>query len=121
MEALNGAKTAWSAEHALQTFLDQYKMTVVVLPFIGPPTYSWDNLTDDDVTVLVVRPTGAGTKVPIINRLKAPWLFIGACIRAILTGKRPPLPEFTWANFGGSLFDGLSRVGRKGASTKKQL
>lgn len=79
-----------------------------------------DNLTDDDVTVLVVRPTGAGTKVPIINRLKAPWLFIGACIRAILTGRRPPLPEFTWANFGGSLFDGLSRVGRKGASTKKQ-
>ena len=53
MDALNGAKTAWSAERALQTFLDQYKMKVVVLPFIGPPTYSWDNLTDDDLPILI--------------------------------------------------------------------
>jgi serine phosphatase RsbU (regulator of sigma subunit) len=72
-----------------------------------------DNLTDDDVTVLVVRPTGAGTTIPLINRLKAPWLFLGGCAKALLTGKKLPLPEFTWANFGGSMFDAWSRAGRK--------
>jgi phosphoserine phosphatase RsbU/P len=74
-----------------------------------------ENLTDDDVTVLVVRPTGAGTTVPLINRLKAPWLFLGGCVRALLSGNRLPLPEFTWTNFGGSLLDRLGRVGRHGS------
>ena len=77
-----------------------------------------ENLTDDDVTVLVVSPTGKGKTVPLVNRLKAPWLFLGGCVRALLTGKRLPLPEFTWANFGGSLLDGWSRVGRKPAREK---
>ena len=72
-----------------------------------------ENLTDDDVTVLVVRPTGAVKSVPLLNRLKAPWLFLGGCARALLTGKKLPLPELTWANLGGSLLDVLSRVGRK--------
>jgi hypothetical protein len=53
MEALAGAKTAWSAERALQTFLDQYKIKVVVLPFVGIETYAWDNLTDDDLPILI--------------------------------------------------------------------
>src|SRR3981081_1476660 len=35
LEALRIAQTAWSAERALQSFLDQYKIKVVVLPFIG--------------------------------------------------------------------------------------
>lgn len=74
-----------------------------------------ENLTDDDVTVLVVRPTGAGTKIPLKNRLKAPWLFLGGCVRAILTGNRLPLPEFTWSNLGGALLDRLGRVGRSGS------
>ena len=81
-----------------------------------------ENLTDDDVTVLVVRPTGTGTKVPLVNRLKAPWLFLGGCGRAILTGNRLPLPEFTWANFGGSILDLWSRTGRKGPpGSRKEL
>ncbi len=80
-----------------------------------------ENLSDDDVTVLIVRPTGTGATVPFINRLKAPWLFLGASLRALLTGKKLPLPELTWANFGGSMFDVFSRVGRKSPSTKKQL
>ena len=74
-----------------------------------------ENLTDDDVTVLVVRPTGAGTTVPLINRLKAPWLFLGGCVRALLSGNRLPLPEFTWANLGGSMLDGLGRAVRPGS------
>jgi len=53
MEALAGAKTAWSAERAIQTFLDQYKIKVVVLPFIGIETFAWDNLTDDDLPILI--------------------------------------------------------------------
>ncbi len=81
-----------------------------------------ENLTDDDVTVLVVRPTGAGTTVPFINRLKAPWLFLGGCVRAVLSGNRLPLPEFTWANFGGSILDQWSRSGRTGRrGSRKEL
>lgn len=72
-----------------------------------------ENLTDDDVTVLVCRPTGTGTKVPLVNRIRAPWLFLKGCVQAILTGNRLPLPEFTWANFGGSMFDFMSRNRRK--------
>lgn len=78
-----------------------------------------ENLTDDDVTVLVVRPTGKGTAVPFSNRLKAPWLFLRGCIRAALTGKRLPLPEFTWANLGGSILDGWSRAGRKPSAKRE--
>ncbi len=78
-----------------------------------------ENLTDDDVTVLVVRPTGTGTKIPLVNRLKAPWLFLGGCMRAILTGNRLPLPEFTWANLGGSILDGLGRAKRSGSRKTK--
>jgi sigma-B regulation protein RsbU (phosphoserine phosphatase) len=72
-----------------------------------------ENLTDDDVTVLVCRPTGTGTSVPLSNRLLAPWLFIRGCVQALMSGKRLPLPEFTWENFGGSMFDFLSRGRRK--------
>ena len=72
-----------------------------------------ENLTDDDVTVLVVCPTGNGTTIPLRNRLVGPWKFLWACGRAVLTGKRLPLPEFTWANFGGAMFDRLSRSQRK--------
>ncbi|MEZ6057115.1 MAG: PP2C family protein-serine/threonine phosphatase [Planctomycetaceae bacterium] len=72
-----------------------------------------ENLTDDDVTVLLFRPTGTGTTVPLKNRLFAPWLFLGGCLRAILTGNRLPLPEFTWSNLGGSVFDRFSRSHRQ--------
>lgn len=72
-----------------------------------------ENLTDDDVTVLVCRPTGTGTSVPLTNRLLAPWLFMRGCAQALVSGKRLPLPEFTWENFSGSMFDFLSRGRRK--------
>lgn len=62
------------------------------------------NLQDDDVTVLVCRPSGVETEVPLINRIKAPWLFLKGCVQAILTGNRLPLPEFSRENIGGSLF-----------------
>lgn len=72
-----------------------------------------ENLNDDDVTVLVVRPTGGETTIPMSNRLKAPWLFLAGCMKDILKGRMPPLPEFTWANLGGSLVDQWGRFGRK--------
>lgn len=78
-----------------------------------------ENLMDDDVTVLVVRPTGTGTRIPLMNRLKAPWLFLGGCVRAILTGNRLPLPEFTWENLGGSLLDGLGQKRKAGSRKTK--
>lgn len=80
-----------------------------------------ENLQDDDVTVLIARPTGTGETIPLINRLKAPWLFLGASIRALLTGKRIPWPEFSWENSGGALSDLFSRGRRNSHPTKKQL
>jgi hypothetical protein len=80
-----------------------------------------ENLKDDDVTVLVVRPTGTGETIPLINRLKAPWLFLGASIRALLTGKKIPWPEPSWENSGGALLDLFNRGRRNSHPTKKQL
>ena len=99
---------------SIVTALDVTRPSELIPELLGRiATMYPENLTDDDVTVLVVSPTGTGKTVPLVNRLKAPWLFLGGCVRAILTGNRLPLPEFTWANFGGSLLDGWSRVGRK--------
>jgi hypothetical protein len=54
MEALNAAKTARSAERALQTFLDQFQLKVVVLPLISPDAVmNWDDLTDGDLPILL--------------------------------------------------------------------
>lgn len=68
-----------------------------------------DNLQDDDVTVLVCQPTGSGKRVPLVNRIRAPFLFLKGCVQAILSGNPLPLPEFSRENLGGSFLDLLSR------------
>lgn len=105
---------------SLVTEIDATKPAELIPELLGRIAKLYpENLTDDDVTVLVVRPTGTGTKIPLVNRLKAPWLFLRGCVQAIVTGNRLPLPEFTWANFGGSLLDGLSHKRRAGSRTTK--
>jgi hypothetical protein len=54
IEALTATQSASSAEHSLQTFLDQYHLKLHVLPFTGSDSsVSFDSLNDDDLTVLV--------------------------------------------------------------------
>jgi hypothetical protein len=55
IDALTASKTALSAQHALQTFLDQYHMTVLITQswetFMA--NFYWDDLTDNDLPVLI--------------------------------------------------------------------
>jgi putative zinc-binding metallo-peptidase len=55
IDALAASHTASSAQHALQTFLDQYHMTVLVTQtwetFMG--NIYWDNLNDNDLPALI--------------------------------------------------------------------
>jgi hypothetical protein len=52
--SLNVTQSASSAEQSLQIFLDQFHLKVHVLPFTdSDASLSFDNLNDDDLTVLV--------------------------------------------------------------------
>lgn len=54
IEALIASQTPSSAEHALQSLLDQYRgLKVLVLPFTGSGLLSWDNLSDGDLPDLI--------------------------------------------------------------------
>jgi hypothetical protein len=50
---LTAAHTAASAESALQSFLGQFQIKAAVLSFLGPPSITWENLTDDDLPMLI--------------------------------------------------------------------
>lgn len=68
------------------------------------------NLTNDDVTLLLFRPTGKAANVPLSNRLIAPFRLLKGVIQSLLSGGRGmPLPEFSLANLTGSRFEPLSR------------
>lgn len=106
----NGELLGTSGLHALLGELNAAKPA----EFIGAllrriESLSQGNLTDDDVTALLIRPTGRDRIIPIVNRLQAPWRFLWGCLKAIVTFRRLPLPEFTLANLGGSMLDGLDR------------
>lgn len=71
------------------------------------------NLTEDDVTLLLIRPTDRIQQVPLKNRLFAPFRFLWGLAKAIARGGRClPLPEFSWQNLIGSI-DGRSHSKRK--------
>ena len=67
------------------------------------------NLSEDDVTVLIVRANGRAAHHPFGQRLKALGRFIGALGRA----ERPPLPDANLANIGGAIIPALSRRWRR--------
>jgi phosphoserine phosphatase RsbU/P len=63
------------------------------------------NLSDDDVTVLVVRANGRPAHHPFGQKLRALGRFAGALLRA----ERPPLPDANLANIGGAIIPALSK------------
>jgi serine phosphatase RsbU (regulator of sigma subunit) len=67
------------------------------------------NLTTDDVTILVLRPTGQAVAAPLSAQLRG----LGRMIYAILTRPRSaPLPDLRLANVGGAVLPWLGRLWR---------
>jgi sigma-B regulation protein RsbU (phosphoserine phosphatase) len=68
------------------------------------------NLTDDDVTVLVVRANGQKGRYTVGEKLGALRRFAGSLIRAVdPRAERPPFPDLNLANLGGAMIPALGR------------
>ena len=72
------------------------------------------NLQDDDVTVLLFRPSTTGVNAPFFNRVTAPIRVLAAIAGSLRKDAGPaPIPEFSIANIGGSVFGFLNRFRRR--------
>jgi sigma-B regulation protein RsbU (phosphoserine phosphatase) len=69
-----------------------------------------DNLTEDDVTVLVVRVNGRPAHHPFRARLGAAMRLFRSVIAAVNPkAERPPLPDANLANIGGAIIPALGK------------
>ena len=69
------------------------------------------NLTGDDVTVLLIRPNGAGSRASLGNQAAGMRRMLAAIARSIRPGHgRAPLPDMKLANIGGAIFPPLQRL-----------
>jgi phosphoserine phosphatase RsbU/P len=69
-----------------------------------------ENLSDDDVTVLVVRANGRAPHYSLAERLRALVRFTGSLVCAIHPkAERPPFPDANLANIGGAIIPALGR------------
>ncbi|HVQ16919.1 MAG TPA: PP2C family protein-serine/threonine phosphatase [Vicinamibacterales bacterium] len=74
-----------------------------------------ENLSADDVTVLVVRATSKPLRHSLVDQLRALARLIGSTIGAIRPGaERPPFPDLNAANICGPIMPALERRWRKG-------
>jgi hypothetical protein len=79
-----------------------------------------DNLTEDDVTVLLVRANGQKPHHSFREILWAQARFAGSLIRAINPwAERPPLPDLNMANIGGAIIPALEQRWRSTHSTHR--
>jgi hypothetical protein len=69
------------------------------------------NLTQDDVTLLLFRPSGRDD-AGFLQRLYAPFRLLGGVARAVTRGERPPLPEWNPAIFAGAVVPLFNRLWR---------
>lgn len=69
-----------------------------------------ENLSEDDVTVLVVRANGRKLRYSFRQQLQAFAEMVGALIRSVKPGTEPaPLPDAKLANIGGAIIPALGR------------
>ena len=69
-----------------------------------------NNLSEDDVTVLVFRANGRKLRFSLADKFRALVRLAGSLIRAIRPGaERPPLPDANLANIGGAIVPALAR------------
>ena len=79
-----------------------------------------ENLSDDDVTVLVVRATGREFRYSFREQWGAMLRFGGSVIRALVPGsERPPFPDANLANIGGVFIPALGRRWRSANAIRK--
>jgi phosphoserine phosphatase RsbU/P len=77
------------------------------------------NLTEDDVTVLLVRANGHKPRLSFKDFLWANLRFVGSLIRGINPwAERPPLPDLNVANIGGAIIPALEQRWRAPGSTR---
>jgi phosphoserine phosphatase RsbU/P len=68
------------------------------------------NLSEDDVTVLLLRPSALQPRIRLRNRLGAMLRMMGAIVRGLNPrAERPPLPDLNLANIGGAVIPSLSK------------
>jgi sigma-B regulation protein RsbU (phosphoserine phosphatase) len=69
-----------------------------------------ENLSEDDVTVLVVRANGRQPRHSFKEKFAATMRLLGSMIRGINPrAERPPLPDFSLPNIGGAIIPALGR------------
>ena len=69
-----------------------------------------ENLSEDDVTVMVVRATGREPSRSLGEKWKASIRLLGSLIRGLNPrAERPPLPDLNLANIGGAIIPALGR------------
>ena len=79
------------------------------------------NLSDDDVTVLVVRANGRVRGYSMAEKLHAAVRFAGSLIRAVNPhAERPPFPDFNLANIGGAIIPALGRRWRASGARQER-
>jgi len=79
-----------------------------------------ENLTEDDVTVLLVRANGLKPHPSFRDFLWANLRFVGSLIRAINPwAERPPLPDLNVANIGGAIIPALEQRWRAANSARR--
>jgi phosphoserine phosphatase RsbU/P len=79
-----------------------------------------DNLTEDDVTVLLVRANGHKPRPSFREFLWANIRFVGSLIRGINPwAERPPLPDLNVANIGGAIIPALEQRWRATGSMRR--
>ncbi|HXA77080.1 MAG TPA: PP2C family protein-serine/threonine phosphatase [Candidatus Acidoferrales bacterium] len=88
--------------------VEPQKMTEALLKEIGE-RYP-ENLSEDDVTVLVVRANGRQPSHSLKEKFSATIRLLGSLIRGINPrAERPPLPDFSLPNVGGAIIPALGR------------
>jgi hypothetical protein len=79
------------------------------------------NLTEDDVTVLLVRANGSKPRPTLKDFLWANVRFAGSLIRGINPwAERPPLPDLNVANIGGAIIPSLEQRWRAADSVHRR-
>ncbi len=69
-----------------------------------------ENLSEDDVTVMVIRINGRQPNVPFQEKLAAAGRFLKTLVRSVNPrAERAPVPDFTLANVGGAIIPALGR------------
>jgi sigma-B regulation protein RsbU (phosphoserine phosphatase) len=69
-----------------------------------------ENLSEDDVTVMVFRASGQQPHHSFKDKVKSRIRFAGSLIRGLNPwAERPPLPDFNLANIGGAIIPALAR------------